>query len=187
MASLMSRGDTLRDVIRATQDSGGIVAAAYNIKFRLGPHVEDGSYGITIEQTVSTEVEDKRPIRLTNSRSQHRKPLTALGGVKVEAPRLFWGYSTVISGEQSVVIAAFVLTTGLLAMILYCQNTSLNISFQQFMDSQSFGVRALFSVSVSLLAVPGIIVSPVSSSHAIYQIYLPDRTQNSPRYERLLT
>ena len=48
--------------------------------------------------------------------------------------------------EHTMQVLALVLTTGLLILILYYENTvNLNTTFEVFMDSQAFGVRILFT------------------------------------------
>ncbi|KAK4207936.1 hypothetical protein QBC37DRAFT_255872, partial [Rhypophila decipiens] len=98
-------------------------------------------YGLEI---IRPALEDKTSIRLTTRNPPQRKP-TIGETSKTGGGRRFWFPS--MPNELSLRFLALLFTVGLLALILVYENTiAPDTAFERFMDSQSFGVRILFTV-----------------------------------------
>ncbi|KAM7203342.1 hypothetical protein V8F33_002333, partial [Rhypophila sp. PSN 637] len=98
-------------------------------------------YGLEI---IHPTLEDKASIRLTTRNPPNRKP-TIGETSKTGGGRRLWFPS--VPNELSLRFLALLFTVGLLALILVYENTiAPDTAFERFMDSQSFGVRILFTV-----------------------------------------
>lgn len=98
------------------------------------------TYGIEIATPPLPK--DKNPIRPTVRNPPERKAVTP--------PTSHWHHfwqktSTTLSNNLTIRLTALVLTTGLLTLILYYETVFLDSKFEHFMNSQSFGVRILFT------------------------------------------
>jgi len=109
-------------------------------RFKLGFHGggEDRYYGIAIESQsdvgTAAQHDGKQSVpRLTTRDPPERKPPSS--------PKTWRKLKSVVVAE----ILALVLTAGQLILILYYENTMLDTAFEAFMDSESFGVRILFT------------------------------------------
>lgn len=142
MAGFMARGGGLRDVVRGMDGVGGI-RSLRDKRFRLVSDGEDGIYGVVVSDGVDDDAaaekrEGKQWIRLTVPKLRERKP------VPPGENRRWW--PLVVTREEHIVhILALIFIGGLLALILYYENTSFDTPFEAFMDSESFGVRILFT------------------------------------------
>ncbi|KAM7211758.1 hypothetical protein V8F06_012860 [Rhypophila decipiens] len=98
-------------------------------------------YGLEI---IRPALEDKTSIRLTTRNPPNRKP-TIGETSKTGGGQRFWFPS--MPNELSLRFLALLFMVGLLALILVYENTiAPDTAFERFMDSQSFGVRILFTV-----------------------------------------
>lgn len=136
--------------------------------FRMGFSSEgtDKTYGIEVTpKPPPTEDSDKNPIPQNTARNPpERRPTTSTVGSSRPHPLLFWrrrrqNISHANKHKHKTIplrlIFALVFTTGLLILILYYENVVVELSeshqirrvltFEQFMNSQSFGVRILFT------------------------------------------
>lgn len=109
-------------------------------RFKLGYCGEGGSCGLGHGIVVVREVveDDTTVPRLRVRDPPKRKAVSIL-------PRGMWGGLDRERRELSVRVLALVLTAGLLILILYYEATVLDTPLERFMDSQSFGVRVLFT------------------------------------------
>jgi len=114
--------------------------------FKLGFFGGDADTGV--ENTYGIEIatpplpQDKNPIRPTVRNPPERQA--------IPPPTSHWRRfcqktSTTLSSNLTIRLTALVLTTGLLILILYYETVFLDSKFEQFMNSQSFGVRILFT------------------------------------------
>ncbi|KAK3385469.1 hypothetical protein B0H63DRAFT_543810 [Podospora didyma] len=119
-------------------------------RFRLGFFDSDAtansnhnqpSYGIV--EVIPCANVDKKPIRPT-ARDPPRSPKPVPPAPPASRPRPWYSLSS-DAIDDSIQVVALVLTTGFLILILYYENTILNTAFEAFMDSQTFGVRILFT------------------------------------------
>ncbi|KAK3385815.1 hypothetical protein B0H63DRAFT_560325 [Podospora didyma] len=144
MASLLSKHEGgLRSLVRSIPSSAGgektRAASDEGRRFRLGfdkAEVPDRDsrnqprYGIV---EVITPAKDNKPIQPTVRDPPTRKPVVPPSWKRP------W-YITATTKEHIIQVIALV-TTNLLILILYYENTILDTPFEAFMDSQSFGVR----------------------------------------------
>ncbi|KAM7213514.1 hypothetical protein V8F06_011127 [Rhypophila decipiens] len=87
-------------------------------------------------------VEDTSPVNPTTRDPSLRKPIPPTPAVN--AKRMFWQPRSA-DLEIHIRAIALVFLIGLLILILYYESTILDTPFERFMDSQSFGIRLLFT------------------------------------------
>ncbi|KAM7213768.1 hypothetical protein V8F06_010831 [Rhypophila decipiens] len=162
MSSLFSGSSReFKEVLRSTQIRTGpstndnsknadirkaILQKTSGLRFRLGYHDANSSYGIDIVDTEKSD--DKIPIKLTTRDPKKREPVDSKSTAKRRLcqwlPRM-----DPDTGRMILNTVALVLTAGLLAVILYYENTvvlpSESAGFESFMSGQSFEVRVLFT------------------------------------------
>ncbi|KAK3367291.1 hypothetical protein B0T24DRAFT_710100 [Lasiosphaeria ovina] len=157
---------------------GGLVGALEGRRFRLGWKVYAGAdgrgtevYGIDVVDDAEGRREDARPVpRLTVRDPPARKPVQEKQQRQQQNQKLTCGMFA--GGETSELawarVVFLVLITALLVLILYYENTQLDTAFEAFMDSQSFGVRILFT---ALGTVVGAFWGYYFSCASEYQVY----------------
>ncbi|KAK3394935.1 hypothetical protein B0H63DRAFT_462420 [Podospora didyma] len=108
-------------------------------------HQPDSCYGIIEMPPIATD--DKLPIQpTTRNPPKPPKAATTQNLSRKRRRRPWYSIMSPSTMEQTIQVLALVLVTGLLILILYYENTiNLNTTFEAFMDSQSFGVRILFT------------------------------------------
>ncbi|KAM7209963.1 hypothetical protein V8F06_014656 [Rhypophila decipiens] len=111
-------------------------------RFRIGYHQRRTTssselvYGIHVVPDAGCD----SPVRLTIRDPPERK------SIPVRNPQKWWRSVTADTKQVMTKRLALLLTTGLLVLILYYEVTiSPGTKFEEFMDSQSFGVRILFT------------------------------------------
>ncbi|KAM7211141.1 hypothetical protein V8F06_013474 [Rhypophila decipiens] len=135
----------------------------YRLGFYTPPGNEEPRYGLRVVPAR----EDDSPVRPTVRDPKIRKPVRPAA-----AKFKFWHMQP--SARQIVTrLITLIFVVGLLVLILYYENTILDTPFERFMDSQSFGVRLLFTLF-------GTAVSGLWSYHF-------SQTAESQIYDRLVT
>ncbi|KAM7193242.1 hypothetical protein V8F33_007942 [Rhypophila sp. PSN 637] len=117
-----------------------------SLRFRLGYHDANSTYGIDIVDTDTSD--DKISIKLTTRDPKERTPVDSKSSEKRRLCQWLPHVDT-DTGRMIFNMVALVLTAGLLAVILYYENTvvlpSESTGFESFMSGQSFEVRVLFT------------------------------------------
>ncbi|KAM7197758.1 hypothetical protein V8F20_006431 [Naviculisporaceae sp. PSN 640] len=172
MASLLAGSPSrpkpqLASLLRSIPTSGTdvdtqLTKTLQDYTFRVGLSREgtDNSYGIEVTpKPPPAEHNDKNPIPQNTARDPpDRRPTMSTIDSSKPHPLLFWRRRRRHNKTIPLrLILALVLTTGLLILILYYENVVVEfeyedrkrirrvITFEQFMNSQSFGVRILFT------------------------------------------
>ncbi|KAK3362561.1 hypothetical protein B0T25DRAFT_512750 [Lasiosphaeria hispida] len=148
MASLISKGEFQSFVkgVHGAEGSRHLTEEEKNMRFGLGFYgASEERYGITIVNV--SPLEDKKPIPILTDRDpRERKPVSDPHSSNTVLRRFCRQISPApIHKETITQLSALVLTAGLLILILYYETITLNTAFEAFMDSQSFGVRILFT------------------------------------------
>jgi len=119
-------------------------ALGKNTNFYIGLYKPESNGRSTSEQgygivaSVPTP-QDKTPIRITTKNPPVRKAIPYRRDAR-------WWHLTPNTWNVIIRTVALVFTTGLLALILYYENTiSPNTGFEAFMNSETFGVRIMFT------------------------------------------
>ncbi|KAK4209957.1 hypothetical protein QBC37DRAFT_323066 [Rhypophila decipiens] len=142
--------------------SGPFEGKRYRLGFYTSGNEELVRYGLYVVPAR----EDDSPVRPTVRDPKMREPVRPASKFK------FWHMQP--SARQIVTrLITLIFIVGLLVLILYYENTILDTPFERFMDSQSFGVRLLFTSF-------GTAVSGLWSYHF-------SQTAESQIYDRLVT